>query len=209
MLERLLGSRPERWCGRFYRRADGTILTQDCPRGLQKVVRRISRIVGTALSAIMSLAWASAQGAPQEMPGPASGIHRNWSSIVLRVMDPTGALIPNARVRLLSSDGVELRSSVTNGRGQLRLAGVSSGSYILEVSMQGFKNSQKQVIAKAWAVTNIKVKLEVDGGTELLEVTAPTLGVIDVIEAPATTELQFVRYRGLPYDQLNLMRASR
>lgn len=35
-----------RLCGRFYRRPDGTILTQDCPKGLRAIVRR--RLVGIA-----------------------------------------------------------------------------------------------------------------------------------------------------------------
>ena len=35
-----------RLCGRFYRRSDGTILTQDCPRGFRAIVRR--RLVGVA-----------------------------------------------------------------------------------------------------------------------------------------------------------------
>ncbi len=33
-----------RLCGRFYRRPDGTILVQDCPKGLRAIVRR--RLVG-------------------------------------------------------------------------------------------------------------------------------------------------------------------
>jgi len=33
-----------RLCGRFYRRPDGTILTQDCPKGFRAIVRR--RLVG-------------------------------------------------------------------------------------------------------------------------------------------------------------------
>ncbi len=33
-----------RLCGRFYRRPDGTILTQDCPKGFRTIVRR--RLVG-------------------------------------------------------------------------------------------------------------------------------------------------------------------
>ncbi len=33
-----------RLCGRFYRRPDGTILTQDCPKGIRAIVRR--RLVG-------------------------------------------------------------------------------------------------------------------------------------------------------------------
>jgi hypothetical protein len=37
--QRLLGETPERLCVRLYRRTDGTMLTQDCPRGLEAVRR--------------------------------------------------------------------------------------------------------------------------------------------------------------------------
>ena len=36
-VQRLIANSQGRVCGRFYRRADGTILTQDCPRGLRRV----------------------------------------------------------------------------------------------------------------------------------------------------------------------------
>src|SRR5262249_19517730 len=38
--ERLVANREGRMCVRFYRRADGTILTRNCPRALQAVIRR-------------------------------------------------------------------------------------------------------------------------------------------------------------------------
>src|SRR5215471_14218962 len=66
-VERLLGASQGRICARFYRRADGTILTQDCPRGLRAVVRRVSRIAGTALSAVMSVGVGAGQTSPQQV----------------------------------------------------------------------------------------------------------------------------------------------
>jgi hypothetical protein len=35
-------------CGRYYQRADGTMLTRDCPVGLRAVKRRVSRMAATA-----------------------------------------------------------------------------------------------------------------------------------------------------------------
>ena len=49
--ERLIASREGRLCVRFYRRADGTILTRDCPRGLRALSERVSRIAGAVLAA--------------------------------------------------------------------------------------------------------------------------------------------------------------
>jgi hypothetical protein len=46
--ERLLSNIEGRLCARFYRRADGTILTKNCPVGLNRLKQRVSRI-GSAL----------------------------------------------------------------------------------------------------------------------------------------------------------------
>src|SRR5262245_5564716 len=44
-----------RICGRLHRRADGTILTRDCPVGLRALRRRVARIAGASLAALLGL----------------------------------------------------------------------------------------------------------------------------------------------------------
>jgi hypothetical protein len=41
--ERLIVNREGRLCVRFYRRSDGTILTEDCPVGLRAIKRKVTR----------------------------------------------------------------------------------------------------------------------------------------------------------------------
>ena len=50
--EQLLMRSEGRLCVRYYRRADGTILTEDCPVGWAKVKRRLSR-AATAVAAML------------------------------------------------------------------------------------------------------------------------------------------------------------
>lgn len=50
----LVGRAEGRLCVRFYRRADGTILTRNCPVGLSAVRRRVARVAGSALSAVVA-----------------------------------------------------------------------------------------------------------------------------------------------------------
>ena len=52
--EALLVSTEEHLCIRYYRRADGTILTQNCPVGLRAIKRKVRRAVGAMLSAVLS-----------------------------------------------------------------------------------------------------------------------------------------------------------
>jgi hypothetical protein len=51
--EALVTNAEGRLCVRFFRRADGSILTRDCPVGLAAVRRRVARVAGSALSAAL------------------------------------------------------------------------------------------------------------------------------------------------------------
>lgn len=42
-----------RVCVRYYRRADGSVLTRNCPVGLRALKQRVSRIAGAMLSAVL------------------------------------------------------------------------------------------------------------------------------------------------------------
>lgn len=53
--ERLIVEAEGRLCVRFYRRADGTMLTKNCPVGLRALKRRLSRVAAATASAILSL----------------------------------------------------------------------------------------------------------------------------------------------------------
>src|SRR5687767_1276640 len=51
----LIAKSEGRICGRLYRRADGTVLTKDCPTGLRAYHKRVTRFAGAALAAILGL----------------------------------------------------------------------------------------------------------------------------------------------------------
>src|SRR5215475_207159 len=53
--ETLLRETEGRVCTRFYQRADGTVLVQDCPVGLRAKVIRWRRGIGIAASAILGM----------------------------------------------------------------------------------------------------------------------------------------------------------
>jgi hypothetical protein len=52
--EHLVAQTEGRLCIRYYRRADGTILTKNCPVGLRALKRRLSRIANVSISAVLS-----------------------------------------------------------------------------------------------------------------------------------------------------------
>jgi hypothetical protein len=53
--ERVVLGAEGRLCVRFYRRRDGTMLTQNCPTGLTKLKRRVSRVASATAAAALGL----------------------------------------------------------------------------------------------------------------------------------------------------------
>ncbi|HXH49545.1 MAG TPA: TonB-dependent receptor [Terriglobia bacterium] len=54
------------------------------------------------------------------------------------VLDPEGAQVPGAAVRLLSTEGREVAHTVTGERGQFRFQDLTSGTYTVKVFLSGF-----------------------------------------------------------------------
>jgi hypothetical protein len=52
--EHLIANNEGRLCVRFYRRADGSIITKNCPVGLREIQRRVSRLTRAIVSAVLS-----------------------------------------------------------------------------------------------------------------------------------------------------------
>jgi hypothetical protein len=160
-IKSLLANRSGRLCGRFYRRADGTMLTRDCPVGFRAVVQRVSRIAGAALSAAMSVGLAVAQ-TPQKVPA-LTQIAPAEAGIEVVVYDQSGAVIPNAQVLLADEKGAEIAKGVSSASGEYRSPSLSPGSYVLAVNSSGFRTYKETVRIQPHEALRFRVELVVDG----------------------------------------------
>src|SRR5690348_16877594 len=52
--EQLIGQAEGRLCVRYYRRRDGSIITQNCPVGLRALKRRLSRVGAALATSVLS-----------------------------------------------------------------------------------------------------------------------------------------------------------
>jgi hypothetical protein len=169
--ERLIATREGRLCVRFYRRADGTIITRNCPRGLEALVRRVSRIAGAALSAMMSLGTVFAQTASKPgQPAGSSQAAQKTAQMSVTVVDPQGAVVSGAKVLLLGEHGKKRFAGVANSIGLASVPGVSPGSYVLQIARPGFKTYKKTVTLSSDAPTTLQVALQVGVPSVTVEV---------------------------------------
>jgi hypothetical protein len=146
--ERLIVNRGGRLCIRLYKRADGTVLTQDCPVGLRAYRKRVAKFAGAALTAVLGLF--SVSFGQQKADGKvidaskvkiAKTVTSNQeSSLTGSVVDQQGAVIPGAKVVISGSQDL-VRKTTSDENGLFTFTGLPAGIYRLNVSRAGFAPS--------------------------------------------------------------------
>jgi hypothetical protein len=142
--EALLRESEGRLCARLYRRADGSVITENCPVGLRAVGRRISRVVGAAMSAMMAFSSTASAQFPLIQINPAQARRVNFS-ISGVVDDLTGAIVPGATITV-SADGSDAKFSLqSKANGEFRLDALPRGFYAIQIVTPGFAIFTKRV----------------------------------------------------------------
>lgn len=175
----IAGSREKRLCARFYRRADGTVLTKDCPWGLRAMKRKASRFGAAILTAIMGVTVAMARNKPRPATCECSQSQQKESGIKLTVVDQHGAVIPKAEITLLKKSSQETISGVTGGSGEWNQPKVAAGQYQVTVKSQGSRTFSSFIDVHDGALVGLKVKLPVADVNVTVEVNAESLGVME------------------------------
>lgn len=89
------------------------------------------------------------------------------------VLDPTGAHVPNAEVKLSSADKGITRTFKTDSQGNFSFALLPAGTYALQIEAQGFRTFKQQGIAlEVGQAASQVVTLTVGTSAEVVEVTA-------------------------------------
>ena len=96
----LIREKEGKLCVRFYRRADGTMLTADCPIGAAAVVRRVKRLVAVGMGVLVPAFAAPAFVNPPSPPShPRSKIYQTWDKTLVAIKNwikPPSATPPPA-----------------------------------------------------------------------------------------------------------------
>ncbi|HEY1984075.1 MAG TPA: carboxypeptidase-like regulatory domain-containing protein [Terracidiphilus sp.] len=94
------------------------------------------------------------------------------------VADPSGGVVPNAKITLKDSTSGSTRDTVTNGDGYYTFASVPVGNYELTVQYHGFRQYKASDISLGGGESrNVNVQLQVGSADETVQVSAENLGL--------------------------------
>ncbi len=130
----------------------------------ERIVLRLL-LLSTFLSVVTLLGAAVPEPAapPPQAPGSAGTVEVN-------VTDPTGAVIPNAAVKIENRAARFSRDGVTDANGVVRLSNLPSNPYHIEVSAPGFQSQSQDITIRTAVPVAVKVALPILESKESVEV---------------------------------------
>ena len=116
-----------------------------------------------------------------------------FGTVVGTVSDPSGAPVPGATVRVISSNTNEARTTFTSSAGTYSIPNLAPGAYRVEVELSGFKQFVRSDVAVQVDVTtrvdvalqvgNVSESVSVTGQAPLLQTDSSSLGTVVPQEA--------------------------
>jgi hypothetical protein len=103
------------------------------------------------------------------------------------ITDPSGAVIPNARITVTSPDGAATRVAVTDNQGRWLVYGLPSGAYQAKVEMTGFNTSVYNLSYDASQPSLYSFGLNVGGVATTVEVQAQSAQQVETESADLGT----------------------
>jgi Carboxypeptidase regulatory-like domain len=122
-------------------------------------------------------------------------------SITGTVTDPSGAVVPNAKVTATSLDTGETRETTTSGEGSYTLPELKAGRYKVTVEAQGFKTATVDEYKVAVQVTHsLDLKLEVGTVTDVVTVTGESAAALQTDTPTRQTNVTERQVKELPLE---------
>ena len=181
LVEQRKRERKGRLCARFYQRPDGTMLTKNCPTAFRASILRATKLTSAALATIIGFVPGFAKCAAAQTP--TSPRQRTADSLVriqgapkgatIEVVDPTGAVIPNATVEVTNDRTKESIFGMTTPVGLFRTGEIEPGNYTVQVKARGFPAATDRVMLPAATPIRITLYVVVQGETVIVGTRTP------------------------------------
>lgn len=124
------------------------------------------------------------------------------------VTDNLGALIPGAKVEVVSQSTGVKQTTTTNSNGLFRIQSLNPGLYTVTVEKDGFQRvSEQSVNVSAVGTTPLDIKLAIGAATDVVTVTSDS-DLLNKSESNVTTTVDHAIVENLPYPERSSLEAA-
>ena len=194
-VENLVKTHEGRLCIRLYKRADGTVLTKDCPVGIRAFYKRTARFAGAALSAILGLFSfgfgqidSNNETACKRKGKIFRNESRNLNLVEGTILDPNCAVIPGAKITLINQDTNHKSQIETNKKGYYRVILLAPGRYQYKVEANGFMSYGRNFKIRSNESVQLNIILDIGGFVGIIDIDDED-SIIDLKSSGITTTI--------------------
>ncbi len=154
-----------RVCAKLYRRADGTMITRDCPTGLRSLQQRVSRFAAAAIAMLFSLSAFASDGKTCVKRGAAitlaiEDVTTSQKATLKGVVSMNGDPLPGVSVLVRNESTQCELAMLTDANGAFAIAYLDDGLYRVEMNLDGWKSAViEHLEMKSGEVTNARVAM--------------------------------------------------
>lgn len=218
--EKLIAATEGRLCARLFRRADGTVLTRDCPVGLRALRRQVAKRTAAIFAAIVSLSGeAFGQESLRKDKSSASTQtkitrteipDKTGTLLSVAVTDVHGAAITDAKISITDLRANDTTNAATNDEGRFDIASLVEGIYSIKIESPGFLvYTVSSVVIERSTSISVNVVLEVGTVGEIVIVEPARVGILTILRGeprlidtpPGTTIFDEKMIQRLPHQK--------
>ena len=149
-------------------------------------------------SAVLALGFLMMAGVIANFSAPVAHAQADLGSVTGIVTDVTGAVVPNAQVKVTNLATGSVRVATTNGAGEYAITQLLPATYSLTVSAQGFAPAKKDVSVTVGSQNTANIKLAVSGGVTVVNVTADDFAGVQLEKAEVSAVIETSAIQTLP-----------
>jgi hypothetical protein len=121
--------------------------------------------------------------------GPAVFAQARIGTVQGVVKDPTGALVPNAKVTLVQPVTGYKQTTTTNAQGAFKLVNVPFNTYKVLVDADGFQPGEESIDLESTVPLNVDLSLVLEQATAAVTVTTSSLGMLETDRTSSDTDI--------------------
>jgi hypothetical protein len=149
-------------------------------------------------SALLALGLLMLAGVISNFSAPAAHAQADLGSVIGVVTDASGAVVPNAQVKLTNVSTGSVHTTETNGRGEYAVTQLLPATYSLTVTAPGFAPAKKDVSVTVGSQNTANIKLAVSGGVTVVNVAADDFAGVQLEKPEVSAVIETNQILSLP-----------
>lgn len=140
---------------------------------------------------------------------PLGWAQQSQGTVTVSVVDPTGGVIPGAKLTLVDVGTNDSREASTQDAGNYTFVNLNLGSYKLTVSKDGFESQTHNVVVQAGRITDVKATMKVGSTSQVVEVVGGTAPLVETTSSATNMTIDTKQIEDLPILGRNIAALSR